>query len=191
MKCSEILNAAEDAGLPSRFRKSLGLVLRWECVYAPDGETIRWENDPDDPGGATFAGLTVKHDRIAPPPAEPTARAIAAHYYETDWMPFAGLPSPVQEVCFVQGVNQGTRTAVRMLQNAINDYGENITVDGLLGEKSRRAAMAVPDSAGLAMAFLQKSRRRYEAIIVGNPKLEKFRGGWMNRLEAVKKELVA
>ena len=191
MKRSDILNAAEDAGLPARFRKSLGLVLRWECVYEPDGETIRWENDPDDPGGATFAGLTVKHDRISPPPAEPTARAIAAHYYEMDWMPFAGLPSPVQEVAFVQGVNQGTRTAVRMLQNAINDYGANITVDGILGEKTRRSAMASPDSTGLAMAFLQKSRRRYEAIMVGNPKLEKFRNGWMNRLEAVKKELVA
>ena len=191
MKRSDILNAAEDAGLPSRFRKSLGLVLRWECVYLPDGETIRWENDPDDPGGATFAGLTVKHDRIAPPPAEPTARAIAAHYYECDWLPFAGLPSPVQEVCFVQGVNQGTRTAVRMLQNAINDYGANIIVDGILGEKTRRSAMASPDSTGLAMAFLQKSRRRYEAIMVGNPRLEKFRNGWMNRLEAIKRELVA
>jgi lysozyme family protein len=191
VKRSDILNAAEDAGLPSRFRKSLGLVLRWECVYLPDGETIRWENDPDDPGGATFAGLTVKHDRIAPPPAEPTARAIAAHYYECDWLPFAGLPSPVQEVCFVQGVNQGTRTAVRMLQNAINDYGANIIVDGILGEKTRRSAMASPDSTGLAMAFLQKSRRRYEAIMVGNPRLEKFRNGWMNRLEAIKRELVA
>jgi lysozyme family protein len=191
MKRSDILNAAEDAGLPSRFRKSLGLVLRWECVYAPDGETIRWENDPDDPGGATFAGLTVKHDRIAPPPAEPTARAIAAHYYEADWMPFAGLPSPVQEVCFVQGVNQGTRTAIRMLQHSVNDYGFHIEVDGILGEKTRRSAMASPDSTGLAMAFLQKSRRRYEAIIAGNPRLEKFRDGWMNRLEAIKRELVA
>jgi hypothetical protein len=40
------------------------------------------------------------------------------------------------------------------------------------------------------MAFLQKSRRRYEAIIAGNPKLERFKNGWMNRLEAIKKELV-
>jgi lysozyme family protein len=190
MKRSDILAAAAGAGLPARFRKSLGLLLRWECVYEPDGETIRWENDPADPGGATFAGLTVLHDKIAPPPAEPTARAVAAHYYESDWMPFAGLPSPVQEVCFVQGVNQGTRTAIRMLQNAINDYGANLAVDGILGEKSRRAAMAVPDSTGLAMAFLQKSRRRYEAIIAGNPRLERFRNGWMNRLEAIKKELV-
>jgi lysozyme family protein len=106
-------------------------------------------------------------------------------------MPFAGLPSPVQEVAFVQGVNQGTRTAIRMLQNAINDYGFSIAVDGILGEKSRRAAMAVPDSTGLAMAFLQKSRRRYEAIIAGNPRLERFRRGWMNRLEAIKRDLVA
>lgn len=191
MKRSDILNAAEDAGLPARFRKSLALVLRWECVYLPDGETIKWENDPADPGGATFAGLTVKHDKIAPPPAEPTARSIAAHYYSEDWMPFAGLPSPVQEVAFVQGVNQGTRTAIRMLQHSINDYGAGLTVDGIIGEKTRRAAMAVPDSTGLAMAFLQKSRRRYEAIIAGNPRLERFRRGWMNRLEAVKKELVA
>jgi lysozyme family protein len=106
-------------------------------------------------------------------------------------MPFAGLPSPVQEVCFVQGVNQGTRTAIRMLQNSINDYGFSLSVDGILGEKSRRSAMAVPDSTGLAMAFLQKSRRRYEAIMAGNPKLEKFRNGWMNRLEAIKRDLVA
>jgi lysozyme family protein len=91
----------------------------------------------------------------------------------------------------VQGVNQGTRTAIRMLQHSINDYGAGLTVDGIIGEKTRRSAMASPDSTGLAMAFLQKSRRRYEAIIAGNPSLEKFRNGWMNRLEAIKKELVA
>ena len=190
MKRQDILEAAEKAGLPHRFRKSFGLVLRWECVYEADGETIRWENDPDDPGGATFAGLTVKHDGIEPPPAEPTPEKIVTHYYEHDWMPFAGLPSPVQEVCFVQGVNQGTRTAARMLQFAINDYGARLTVDGQLGPNTRRAAMAVPDSTGLAMAFLAKSRRRYETIIQANPTLEKFRQGWMNRIDAIKRELV-
>ena len=182
MTKKEITTAALVGGYPVGFRKALALVLDWECVYAADG-TIRWENDPDDPGGATFAGLLLRDGKIG---EDPTPHVIAETYFRDYWCKLDGLPSLVQQVTFFMGVNQGIGTAIRQLQFACNDYGARLTVDGRLGDKTRAAAHAVPDTTGLAMAYLGKVRRRYDDLVIKNPKLSKFRNGWENRLNAAK-----
>ena len=178
---------ANTDSMDSSFRKALKLVLQWEVALEADGRTIRWENVVNDHGGATFAGLTKIDDDIED---DPSPLRIASVYHETYWRPFAGIPDPVRQCAFVQGVNQGVRISVRNLQSALNDFGARLVVDGALGDATRNAAMGCPDAKGLATAFLQKSRRRYEAIIAGNAKLEGFREGWMNRLAACQADLI-
>jgi lysozyme family protein len=183
MTIEDILAAASVASYPAAFRKALALVLQWECEYAPDHKTIRWENDPDDPGGATFAGLLKRDGEVTD---ASTAGDIAFCYFSNYWMAFTGLPSPVQSVCFVSGVNIGIHPAIRALQFALNDYSARLTIDGSLGDVTRSAAMSVPDSTGLAMSFLQKVRRHYEGIVEKRPSQGKFLNGWLNRLDASK-----
>jgi lysozyme family protein len=183
MTKNDILAAALVSGYPAGFRRTLSLVLDWECVYEADGITIRWEIDPDDPGGATFAGLLRKDGEVE---EHPEAHRIARVYYHSYWQSLCGLPLLLQQVTFFMGVNLGIGTAIRLVQFSCNDYGARLIVDGKLGDKTRQAAFAVPDSTGLAMAFLAKCRRRYDDLVEDNTALAKFRKGWENRLTAAK-----
>lgn len=183
MKKTDILTAALGGGYPVGFRKALSLVLDWECVINHVTGEIEWENDPDDAGGATFAGLLLKDGEVG---KDPDPHGIAQVYFEKYWQPLNGLPVLVQEFVFVEGINIGIGTAIRSLQFALNDYGCRLTVDGRLGDQTFQAAFAQPDTTGLCMAFLQKCRRHYEGIVASHPAQKKFLQGWINRIEATK-----
>lgn len=183
MKKSDILTAALVGGFPAAFRIALKLVLDWECELNHVTGEIEWENDPDDSGAATFAGLLLKEGEVA---TSPDPHGIVHVYFDKYWKPLAGLPVLVQEVVFVEGVNIGIETAIECLQFALNDYGCRLVVDGKLGDQTRQASFAQGDVTGLCMAFLQKCRRHYEGIASDHPSQGKFLQGWLNRLDATK-----
>lgn len=183
MTKTDILTAANVSSLPAAFRRALSLVLDWECELNHTTGQIEWENVPGDSGGRTFAGLTIKHDQV---PENPTSHNIADIYHQRYWLPLMGLPTPIQQVVFVEGVNIGAGTAIARLQEALNDYGGRLSVDGKLGDLTRQSAHGCPDTEGLGMAFLQKCRRHYEGIVARNPSQGKFLSGWLNRLDATK-----
>lgn len=187
MTRNDILAASLVNAYPSPFRKALALVLEWECEYESDGVTIRWENDPDDSGGETFAGLTKRDDGIS---FDSDAHWIALRYFQGYWNNLGGVQVLVQEMLFFMGVNLGSEESIRCLQFALNDYGCRLIVDGKLGEQTRSASFSVSDTTGLCMAFLQKVRRHYERIVSDHPTQSKFLKGWENRAEAAKSLLV-
>jgi lysozyme family protein len=185
MTKSDILTAALVGGFPAGFRKALALVLEWECEYEADHRTIRWENDPADHGGSTFAGLTIRDDGISVLLAS-DPHWIAQRYFSAYWSPLDGLPILVQEMVFFEGVNVGMEPPIRALQLACNDYGARLVPDATLGDKTRSATFSISDTTGLCMGFLQKMRRHYEAIVANNPSQAKFLSGWENRVNAAK-----
>jgi hypothetical protein len=188
MKIIDILTSANIAACPARFRQALSILLPLECEFAQDGETIEIENVPGDSGGRTFAGIDESSNPTFPYHA-PTPHAVVATY-EQEWnhLRACELPHPVGVALFVQGTNQGARPCQLMIQNAINDFGEKINVDGLLGPATIRAAWNI-NGEDLTRAFLAKSRARYTHIITNNPSLQKFKAGWLNRVAAIEKAL--
>jgi lysozyme family protein len=83
------------------------------------------------------------------------------------------------------GVNIGVGTAVRFLQFALINYGARLNPDSFLGDQTRKAAYAVPDTNGLCMLFLAKLRKHYEEL-AQRPGQSKFLSGWLNRVDAAK-----
>jgi len=190
MTIAEIIAAAADQ--TANFRKALAWVLKAECEFLHDGVTIRNENVAGDAGGLTFAGI----DQRSHPEfnyAAPLPHEVAQTYLHAYWQPLrcSELPPPLAIVLFAQGVNQGVGAVARMVQLALNDYGSHLTIDGDIGTNTLQAALKVPDSDGLAMAFLAKSRRRYLERVAERPDQEKFLHGWLARIDALKREIAA
>ncbi|MGE0373449.1 MAG: glycoside hydrolase family 108 protein [Gammaproteobacteria bacterium] len=123
-----------------------------------------YANDPDDPGGETFAGITrrdfpewrgwgVIDARTAERPGEPPVLTpadfavlgeLAAAFYRAEfWADMQGdrlLSQAIASECFEASVNVGTTRAVRWLQRALNVCNRRATlwpdlvVDGRIGE---------------------------------------------------------
>lgn len=188
MTISDIIAATQECN--ARFRRALKCVLDMECEYLADGVTIRTENVLDDSGGTTFAGIDAS-THPAFPFSNPTAYHVWKTYFDCYWEPLycSQLPSPVGEVLFIQGVNQGQRIVARMLQFSCNDYGAHLTVDSSIGQQTIRACWTPGvNSQDLAKSFLSKSKQRYEAIVAGNPTKQKFLNGWNNRVFQIRQE---
>lgn len=188
MRITDILTAANITACPARFRQALSILLPLECEFEKDGETIEIENVAGDSGGRTFAGIDESSNPTFPYHA-PTPHAVVATY-EKEWnhLRSCEFPHPVGVALFVQGTNQGARTCQLMIQNAINDFGGKLNVDGRIGPATIRAAWNI-NGEDLTRAFLAKSRSRYKHIITRWPRLKKFEKGWFNRLAAIEKAL--
>jgi len=192
MTISDILASANAANQTGVFRKALAIVLNAECEYGADGVTIRNERVSGDSGGLTFAGIDQASHPDFPYDA-PKPFQVWQAYLDHYWRPLRcmELPSIVALVLFVQGCNQGVSACSHLLQEALNDYGSRLTIDGVIGQNTLQSAWMVPDSDGLAMAFLSKSRRRYMERVASRPDQEKFLHGWLARIDMLKKEVSA
>lgn len=178
-----IVSSAEQS---SRFRKALRILLDLECEFEPDGIRIRSENVQGDSGGLTFCG--IDHASFPAFPFEsPTPFDVWQTYKREYWdlLSCDTLPTPVGEMLFLQSVNLGIGRSVRLLQEALNDYGSHLTIDGRLGDNTKKAAWACPTSQDLGNAFLAKTLRQYKEIAVGEK--AKFLTGWTNRVEQIRK----
>ena len=196
MTIKDILTSASD--FPSNFQKALANVLPKECEFEADGFTIRKERP--DSHGWTVAGLNQQDDGLKidlngnclnPP------EWFASTYYKGNdagstgyWLACScnRLPFPLNVLVFCQAVNQGIGAEGRILQLALNDYGAHLTIDGQIGQATCQAAMACPDSMGLALGFLAKSRAHYRDIVAANPNDQKDLQGWLNRIAGLQAE---
>lgn len=162
-------------------------------------------NDPDDPGGATNYGVTIhtmralgldltEDDVVTEADVRALTRNQAVdifirHYFEK---PLIGqLPRPLQATVFDMYVNAGSN-AVKLLQRLLNDMGQNLAVDGILGPKSIAAAEAVFHDAPehLVDAYGIARRNYYFRIADRRPASRKYartraggKGGWIKRAE--------
>lgn len=193
MTIKDLIIAASD--YPSNFQTAFATVLPEECEFESDGVTIRKERP--DSHGWTFAGLNQKDDGLPVDEAgtvTATREWIVDTYYRGNdtgstgyWLACScnRLPTPLNILVFAQAVNQGIGAEGKLLQAALNDYGAHLVIDGKVGQATCQAAMACPDSAGLALAFLAKSRSHYRDIVAAHPDDQKFLQGWLNRIDGL------
>ncbi|SEO95473.1 Predicted Peptidoglycan domain-containing protein [Salinihabitans flavidus] len=173
-----------------------------EEIVAREGGFV---NDPDDPGGATKYGVTIHTMRrlgvdlngdgdVGTADVRRLSRAQArdifiAHYYETPRI--GDLPEVLRATVFDMYVNAGAN-AVKILQELLNDMGEALTVDGVIGPQTiaaaERAARAAPDL--IADAYGIERRNYYFALADRRPASRKYartraggKGGWIRRAE--------
>jgi lysozyme family protein len=156
-----------------RFELLIGAVLEHEGGYV---------NDPDDPGGETKYGISKRTypglDIVNL--TESQARDI---YYRDWWLRLRCneiRDDRAAQKYLDMSVNVGGTAGTRILQRALNQLGWRVTIDGKIGPQTVGAAnKANPDALLAAMRRLQAAH--YESLIQRNPKLAKFRRGWMAR----------
>src|ERR1700722_4803257 len=127
----------------ANFENSLQLVLLHEGTSFID--------DPDDAGGATRYGISLKFYRSKiQPDATPdiikdlTGNDAAAIYNKFFWerAPFAQIINQkLANRLFDLAVNCGIKESVILLQRAVNScLGNHLTVDGLMGSDTLKAS---------------------------------------------------
>lgn len=162
-------------------------------------------NDPDDPGGATKYGVTIHTmrrlgldlDRDGDVDArdvklltyDQAVQIFIEHYFERPRI--AELPEILHATVFDMYVNAGGN-AVKILQRLLNEFQENVTVDGALGPKTIAAAQRAYQRAGhyLFNAYGIARRNYYFRLADRRTKSRKYartraggKGGWIKRAE--------
>ncbi|GGF55542.1 Predicted Peptidoglycan domain-containing protein [Mameliella alba] len=173
-----------------------------EEIVAREGGYV---NDPDDPGGATKYGVTIHTMRRLGLDLDGNGRVDAAdvrqitreqavtifltHYFLKPRI--AELPEPLHATVFDMYVNAGGN-AVKILQRLLNQMGEQVSVDGVIGPQTIAAAARAYAKAPHHMADAYGIARRnyYFRIADNRPKSRKYartraggKGGWIKRAE--------
>lgn len=162
-------------------------------------------NDTGDPGGATKYGVTigtmrrlgldidgdgrVSADDVRKLDRETAERIYLEHYFDRPRI--AELPAVLQASVFDMYVNAGG-SAVKILQELLGQFGEAVSVDGVIGRQTLAAAARVAAKAPehLADAYGIARRNYYYALADRRPASRKFarrkdggKGGWITRAE--------
>ena len=122
------------------------------AIVAREGGFV---NDPDDPGGATKHGVTVHTmrrlgldltgdgmvsvDDVRTLSQAQAVEIFVSHYFDKPRI--GDLPGSLQASAFDMYVNAGVNT-VRILQRLLAEMGFRVTVDGVIGPQTLRAAQA-------------------------------------------------
>jgi len=169
--------------LSTQLTSALKFVLRWEGGFV---------DHPDDPGGRTNKGVTQKvYDQwrarqgAAPQDVKLISEDEVRSIYETGYWLAARcelLNDPLSLVQFDTAVNMGVGRAVRFLQGAAN-----CAVDGDFGSGTAKA-VAECDHGEVVIRYCDAREAFYGRLIEKNPKLAVFKKGWLNRLNALRKE---
>ncbi|MBT2131209.1 holin-associated N-acetylmuramidase [Aliiroseovarius lamellibrachiae] len=162
-------------------------------------------NDPDDPGGATNFGVTIRTMRrlkidldrdgdtdtrdVRLLTRDHAVDIFIRHYFKAPRIDL--LPEPLQATVFDMQVNAGAN-AVKILQRLLGQFQEGVVVDGALGPNTAAAVARVYKKAGLALvdAYGIARRNYYLSLAEHRPRLRKFarrrnggKGGWILRAE--------
>ena len=158
------------------FKKCLDMILDHEGGFV---------NHPKDPGGATNKGITLKtYNQFLGRNAEvEELKNISDTHVKTiykkeywDKNKVGDLPSNLRHIYYDMCINMGKRRAVKVLQSAANNKGQNIAVDGGLGPATFKAIQNVE------LERVRAYRIKYYAnLVTKKPDLEKFYFGWFRR----------
>ena len=146
-----------------------------EVIQREGGATIT--EDPSDPGGLTKYGISKRSNPSLDIRNLSLEEAIEV-YRKKYWLPSRAydLKDDLIDPYFDMVVNSGQRRAVKILQQACNQKGMNLVVDGLIGKNTIKACKRLePDR-------FRAFRVKYYADLVNRkPSLMKYYYGWFRR----------
>lgn len=147
------------------FDTAFDLVIKAEGGYV---------NDPNDPGGETKYGISKR----AYPDldiASLTLQQAKDIYYADYWCEIEGdvLPCPLNIYVFDSAVNQGTKTAIKLLQRALG-----LPDDGVIGPKTLAAIKSMKFPRTVETWFMTHRAVHYASL----PNFRMYGKGWMHRL---------
>ena len=122
---------------------------------------------------------------IAALPQTQRAPAVEAFYQAAFWNSWLAqiASDDVAKRVFDFGVNAGSGTSVKTLQQAVNTLGGSLTVDGGWGPMTLAATNAA-DPAALVQAFIAARVAHYEAIAAASPADQAYLKGWLARAQS-------
>lgn len=159
-------------------------------------------DDPDDPGGATNMGISLRFlkdvdpaladidgdgdvdaDDIRAMTRVQAVRLYRHKFWDALWCP--ALPDDIALLVFDTGVNMGRGRAARLLQRSLNRCAHaGLVVDGRIGPVTAAAARAFAGR-GVVERYLFERAFDYCDICRANPVLKKYLFGWLLRLQAL------
>ena len=171
------------------FNIALPITLKFEGGYV---------DDPDDPGGETNLGITMKTFTTTASPLlgiSPTSANLknltpaqaGIIYKRIYWDRVQGdalASQPLANIVFDFYVNAGTH-ASSLLQKIVNAMGVDpqLVEDGKIGQGTLIALSGVPNG-DVYTRYKQGRSDYYEGLASANPKLQRFLKGWLNRVNA-------
>ena len=172
----------------ARFRRAVEFVLAHEGGLS---------EDPDDPGGTTRWGISLRYLRslgqrvgdvdqdgdVDPDDVRRLPREQAIRIYREQWWDRYGygrLPDPVAAKVLDLSVNMGPTTAHKLLQRALRACGQPVVVDGVLGPKTVEAAQKA-DEERLMAELRAEAAIYYAALVLAEPSRRKWLRGWLRR----------
>lgn len=175
----------------SRFVTAVRKVLKHEGFFS---------DDPDDPGGATKYGVSLRWlrskgdwgdfdgdgdvDRDDIWAMEESEAVDAYHRFWWVAQGYGEFQLSVGAKIFDLAINMGPKPAHRILQRAVRGAeGAALVDDGAIGPATR-AAIAKVDPEYLSVAIRSEAAGHYRLLIARKPVFEKYRRGWLNRAYA-------
>ena len=151
-------------------------------------------NDPDDPGGATNYGITIKTYRryvnrqATPHDIKNMSKDIARKIYRQQYCyapEIDELPEIIQPQILDMSVNAGPSRAIKLFQECIGT-----TADGNIGPKTIKKAKQSLNNGWHPNAYVDRRIRYYQNIARRRPSLGKFLKGWTRRANSFRVEVV-
>lgn len=142
--------------------------------FLKEWEGTTYEDDSDDPGGATKYGIDQRSHPEVNIKELTEAGAKAIYWHEWTNENVGKFPEPLRQVYFNYCVNTGQSRAAKLIQQALG-----VVVDGIIGPKTMTAVQKA-DPMNLALATIAKGDAFYRAL--NRPK---FLQGWLNRNKAL------
>jgi lysozyme family protein len=173
----------------AEFNIFLPVLLRFEGGFV---------DDPDDPGGATNKGITLRTfngcaQRLLriDPTLDNLKRLTDGQagiiYKALYWDKIKADEFMLQELANIVcdfHVNAGT-IAIKLLQRVLNAIGASphLADDGAIGDATVQALQAA-DQKEVYRRYKQGRQGYYETLATQQPALRKFLKGWLNRVES-------
>ena len=147
---------------------------------------------PNDRGGATNFGviqrsLAAWRERdVALSEVRDMTIAEAKEIYRTEYCTrpkIDKLPALLQPIVFDMSLNHGPGTAIKLLQQVLNETGNACSIDGGIGDETLACAQAAAGAGGGALIDKLVDRRIgfCNAIVAGDASQQVFLRGWLRR----------
>lgn len=129
------------------------------------GRTVFGIDEKSNPGDPIFALADAAEAAGRPIATDPAVNARAYAYYNAEWIAWGmdEIPANCQHIFYRGCVNEGVPEMFKLLQQALVDLGQSVTVDGQGGPATFRAVVLVDPRALYDKLWISRAKE-YIAI---------------------------